>query len=105
MAVARHPAFFFEASTLSYHAKKCKNFGCPIRSLLGTNNYGHAMPAGRPKTTSVKVKVTLPAATYAELERMKEIGRYGSNPAEIARYLLVRAVDEITHPRAQSSSD
>jgi hypothetical protein len=53
---------------------------------------------GRPKneTPNRKVEPTLPPDAYACLERLAAMGRYGSNPAEVARYLILREIDDLT---------
>lgn len=53
--------------------------------------------AGRPKNQhpTKKVEPTLPANAYARLEALVEIGIYGSNPTEVARYLILRELDEL----------
>ncbi len=42
------------------------------------------------------VKPSLPAGAYACLQWLAKIGRYGNNPTEVARYLLLREIDELT---------
>jgi hypothetical protein len=42
------------------------------------------------------VKPSLPAGTYACLQWLAKMGRYGNNPTEVARYLILREVDELT---------
>jgi hypothetical protein len=43
-----------------------------------------------------QVKPWLPADAYACLEFLATLGRYGSNPTEVARYLLLREIDDLT---------
>jgi Arc/MetJ-type ribon-helix-helix transcriptional regulator len=52
----------------------------------------------RPKNTtdSKKVHPSLPDDVYRCLELLVESGRYGSNVGDVARYLLIRSVDELT---------
>jgi hypothetical protein len=53
---------------------------------------------GRPKNQNPtrKVEPMLPADAYACLEKLAEMGRYGSNPTEVARYLIMREIDDLT---------
>jgi hypothetical protein len=48
------------------------------------------------KDPTRKVQPNLPAEAYACLERLAEMGRYGSNPTEVARYLILREIDDMT---------
>jgi hypothetical protein len=52
---------------------------------------------GRPKNDEPtrKVEPRLPAAAYIQLESLVEIGTYGSNPTEVARYLIIRGLDDL----------
>lgn len=43
-----------------------------------------------------EVKPKLPADAYACLQWLAKMGRYGSNATEVARYLLMRAIDDMT---------
>jgi hypothetical protein len=45
---------------------------------------------------SREVKPRLPADAYACLQRLAKLGRYGSNPTEVARYLILREIDDLT---------
>jgi hypothetical protein len=45
------------------------------------------------------VKPSLPAGAYACLQWLAKMGRYGNNPTEVARYLLLREIDELTRLR------
>ncbi len=38
----------------------------------------------------------LPAGAYACLEQLKASGRFGSTPSEVARYLIIREIDDLT---------
>lgn len=53
---------------------------------------------GRPKNQhpTRKVEPSLPAAAYACLETLAQLGPYGSNPTEVARYLILREIDDLT---------
>jgi len=48
------------------------------------------------KEPTREVKPKLPADAYACLERLAAMGRYGSNPTEVAKYLIIREIDELT---------
>lgn len=55
--------------------------------------------AGRPKNEvpGKKVEPTLSADAYACLELLAGMGgRYGNSPAEVARYLITREIDDLT---------
>ena len=43
-----------------------------------------------------KVHPTLPADAYACLEILAKRPRYGSNVNEVARYLILREIDDLT---------
>ncbi len=43
-----------------------------------------------------KVEPMLAADTYACLEYLAGKNRYGSNPSEVARYMILREVDDMT---------
>jgi hypothetical protein len=51
----------------------------------------------RPKnaTRTTRVAPTIPEPAYAQLERLAEIGLLGSNPTEVAKYLITRGLDDI----------
>ena len=51
----------------------------------------------RPKNAveTTRVAPTLPRPAYAQLERLAEMGMFGSNPSDVARYLLTRALDDL----------
>lgn len=53
---------------------------------------------GRPKDDDPgrKVEPTLPADAYACLELLAKLNRYGSTPAAVARYLILREIDDLT---------
>tara|TARA_B100000614_G_scaffold183188_1_gene163798 strand:+ start:108 stop:314 length:207 start_codon:yes stop_codon:yes gene_type:complete len=53
---------------------------------------------GRPKNAqqSRKIEPTLPADAFACLEALARMGRYGSNATEVARYLILRELDDLT---------
>jgi Arc/MetJ-type ribon-helix-helix transcriptional regulator len=52
----------------------------------------------RPKNTtdSKKVHPSLPDDVYRCLELLVESGRYGSNVGDVARYLLINSIDQLT---------
>lgn len=43
-----------------------------------------------------KVSPTLPADAYACLEYLAGLKRYGANPCEVARYMIMREIDDLT---------
>jgi hypothetical protein len=53
---------------------------------------------GRPKSDHPgrKVEPTLPADAYACLSLLAKRKRLGSNPTEVARYLILRGLDDLT---------
>jgi len=53
----------------------------------------------RPKTSSKKVPVTLPMAALATLDRLVVRKFYGESRSEIARFLLIRALDAVEDRR------
>ena len=54
------------------------------------------MPRPTHATPAKKLDLTVPADTHACLVRLAAQGRYGSTPAEVARYFVVRQVDDLT---------
>lgn len=52
---------------------------------------------GRPKnaTETTRVSPTITVKTHEQLEFLAEIGMFGSNPSEVARYLITRALEEL----------
>ena len=61
----------------------------------------------RPKnqTPSRKVEVTLPPDAAACLDRLAKLGRFGNKPAEVARYLILREIDDLTRAKVLPPSD
>lgn len=55
----------------------------------------------RPKNTnqSRTLELALPADAYACIERLADMGRYGNNVASVARYLVTRAIDDLTRDK------
>ncbi len=43
-----------------------------------------------------KVDPMLPADTYACLLYLADLRRYGANPNEVARYMIMREIDDLT---------
>ncbi len=43
-----------------------------------------------------RVEPLMPHDAYASLRSLAEMGRYGKNPNEEARYLLLREIDDLT---------
>lgn len=62
---------------------------------------------GRPRNEepSKKVEPRLPPKAYAQLQRLVEIGTYGANPTDVARYLILREIDDLTRTGVLKSSD
>jgi metal-responsive CopG/Arc/MetJ family transcriptional regulator len=58
----------------------------------------------RPKTSSKKVPVTLPMAALATLDRLVVRKFYGESRSEIARFLLIRALDAVEDRRLKEPS-
>ena len=54
------------------------------------------MARPRNATQSRSVELSLPADAYSCLERLAGMGRYGNSAAGVARYLLTRAIDDLT---------
>jgi hypothetical protein len=54
--------------------------------------------AGRKKNLerTKKVEPRLPPKVFAKLNKLVEIGAYGSNPTEVAKYLILREIDDLT---------
>lgn len=53
--------------------------------------------AGRPRNEepTKKVEPRLSPKAYAQLQRLVEIGNYGSTPTEVAKYLIQRELDDL----------
>jgi hypothetical protein len=62
------------------------------------------MARERNATPSRKIEPTIPADAYACLQRLADMGRYGANPTEVARYLLIRALDDLTRAGVLSAA-
>jgi hypothetical protein len=43
-----------------------------------------------------KVDPMLPADSYACLQFLADLKRYGANPNEVARYMILREIDDLT---------
>jgi hypothetical protein len=54
------------------------------------------MARSRNEQPSHAVKPLIPADAYACLQRLAKMGRYGSNPTDVARYLILREIDDLT---------
>jgi hypothetical protein len=54
--------------------------------------------AGRPENTieSDKVHASLPEPAIRCLELLLKSGRYGTNLSDVARYVLLRGIDDLT---------
>jgi hypothetical protein len=65
---------------------------------------------GRPKNDEPgkKVEPTLPADAYACLDLLAKMRRFGDTPSAVARYLILREIDDLTRsgvlPAAQLPS-
>lgn len=57
--------------------------------------------AGRPKNAieSDPVHASLPKPAIRCLELLLESGRYGTNVSDVARYLLMRSIDDLTRAK------
>jgi hypothetical protein len=53
---------------------------------------------GRPKSDEPghKVEPTLPPDAYACLDYLANMGRYGATPTAVARYMILREIDDLT---------
>jgi hypothetical protein len=69
---------------------------------------------GRPKnsTPTRKIEPMVPAGAYASLQRLAAMACYGSTPNEVARYLILRGLDDLIRsgvigdkPTEQPSND
>jgi metal-responsive CopG/Arc/MetJ family transcriptional regulator len=58
----------------------------------------------RPKTSSKKVPITLPMNALATLDQLVAGKFYGESRSEIARYLLVKALDAVDERRLKGPS-
>ena len=47
-------------------------------------------------TQSRKVEPTIPVGAYERLEYLAKRGMHGSNPTEVARYLLIQSLNDLT---------
>ena len=56
-----------------------------------------ASKRGRPKNEEPgkKVEPTLPAAMYRRLEQLSDMDDYANTPTEIAKYFIMRALDDL----------
>jgi hypothetical protein len=52
---------------------------------------------GRPKQDEPgrKVEPTIPAGMYRRLEQLSEMDEYPATPTEVAKYLIMRAIDDL----------
>jgi metal-responsive CopG/Arc/MetJ family transcriptional regulator len=53
----------------------------------------------RPKTNSKKIGITLPAGALALLDQLVDRKLYGESRSEIARHLIISALDELVEKR------
>jgi hypothetical protein len=63
--------------------------------------------AGRPKNEEPtrKIEPRLPPKVHAQLQRLVEIGTYGGNPTEVAKYLILREIDDLTRTGVLKAQD
>jgi hypothetical protein len=63
--------------------------------------------AGRPKNEepTKKVEPRLQPKVFTQLQRLVEIGTYGSNPTEVAKYLILREIDDLTRAGVLNPQD
>lgn len=56
------------------------------------------MPRGRPRNHNPgrKVEPTLPPDAFACLERLADMKRFGNTRNEVARYMILREIDDLT---------
>jgi len=73
-------------------------YGIVGELLTDKNPLMCAKMAGRPKNTieSDPVHASLPKPAIRCLELLLESGRYGTNVSDVARYLLMRSIDDLT---------
>lgn len=52
---------------------------------------------GRPKNEepTKKVEPRLPPKVHLQLQQLVEIGTYGNNATEVAKYLILREIDDL----------
>jgi hypothetical protein len=62
---------------------------------------------GRPKNKepTKKVEPRLPPKAFGQLQRLVAIGTYGANPTEVARYLILRELDDLIRTGVLKSDD
>lgn len=75
----------------------CQLILCDCLLIVGARN-GIASLAGRKKNNSPtrRVDPKIPSDAYACIQYLVGMGRYGSNANEVARYLVLREIDELT---------
>jgi hypothetical protein len=52
-----------------------------------------------------KVEPRLPPKVFAKLHKLVEVGTYGSNPTEVARYLILREIDDLIRTGVLKADD
>lgn len=57
------------------------------------------MPRRPNATQSRKVEPTIPVPAYSRLARLAKMGLYGATPTEVARYLIIRGLDDLTRDK------
>lgn len=57
------------------------------------------MPRSRNPTETKKLQTTIGVPAYQRLEWLAKAGLYGPNPAEVAKYLIINSLDQLTRER------
>lgn len=57
--------------------------------------YDHWMPRTLSKSKKDQVPLRLPVAILAVLDKLAAIGEHGTNRTEVARYLIIRGIEEV----------
>jgi hypothetical protein len=84
-------------------------FDSLIKSLFGTFIESQQIlrpgsEMARPKTSSKKLSVTLPMDALATLDQLVARKFYGESRSEIARFLLIKALDTVEERRLKEPS-
>jgi hypothetical protein len=63
--------------------------------------------AGRPKNVepTKKVEPRLPPKAFEQLQRLAKMGTFGSNATEVAKYLILREIDDLIRTGVLKPSD
>jgi len=57
------------------------------------------MARSRNASATKKVQATIAVAAYERLEWLAAAGLYGSNSAEVAKYLIINGLDQLTRQK------